>query len=365
MNSTKSTVRVSDNTLENAYYRVEINPVNGNISRFYDKVNDREVFADGQEGNILQFLGDKYSRKDAWDIKYDGREWQCDSVASIQIIENGPVRGVLRVERIFQNSSFTQDYTIYQGIPRLDIKTSADWHEHHILLKAVFPVDVHTEEANYDIAYGTLQRPTHPRTKAEKAKWEVAAHMFVDLSQPDYGVSLLNNCKYGYDIHDNRIRITLLRSPKTPQPIELPPDYEQPYADMGHHEFTYSLYPHSGDYVAANTKQKAYELNYPLLANLTDTHKGSLPSEHSFVTVNADNVMVCSVKKAEDSDNSIIRLFETLGHPANVALALDTPIAKAWTINMIEDRQESLPVDDGKISFSLKPYEIYTVEVQK
>ncbi|MCK4641912.1 MAG: alpha-mannosidase, partial [Candidatus Marinimicrobia bacterium] len=234
---------VTETALENAYFRIEINPDNGNICSMYDKVKRREVFAKEQEGNVLQFFEDKPDRYGAWNIGYTGKEWQTEKVEKVEIPESGPVRAILRYTRVFRNSRFIQDYIIYRDIPRLDIHTYADWNEHHILLKAAFPVNVKTDEATYEIAYGTIQRTTQPETEAEKAKWEVSAHKFVDLSEPDYGVSLLNDCKYGHDIVGNMIRITLLRSPLTPDPIERPEGYVNPYADMGEHEFVYSLYP--------------------------------------------------------------------------------------------------------------------------
>lgn len=359
-----NSLKITETTLENKYFRIEINPDNGNIHKMYDKLNKREVFANGQEGNVLQFFEDKPAEWDAWNIGYTGKEWQAEKVKKVEIIETGPSRAVLRYTRIFQNSIFIQDYIIYSDIPRLDIHTDADWHEHHILLKAAFPVGIQADEATYEIAYGTIQRTTHPKTEAEKAKWEVSAHKFVDLSEPDFGVSLLNDCKYGHDIVGNMMRITLLRSPLTPDPRERPEGYVNPYADMGKHELVYSLYPHSGDYKQAFSYRRAYELNYPLIAELADLHKGKLTAEHSFIKLEPENLVLSVVKKAEDSNAKIIRAYEIHGRPAEAKLTFAWPVKSAWETNLLEERKGQLPVIENTVTFSVKPFEIFTLEVE-
>ena len=162
---------------------------------------------------------------------------------------------------------------VYANRRRIDFKTEVDWHEHQVLLKAAFPVAVRSTKATYEIQFGNVERPTHWNTSWDYAKFETVAHKWVDLSQRDYGVSLLNDCKYGHDVKDNVIRITLLKSGIEPDPN----------ADQGHHEFTYSLLPHAGDWYAADTAREAYELNYPLRAAYADAPGGSLPSAESFI----------------------------------------------------------------------------------
>jgi alpha-mannosidase len=359
-----NSLMVTETTLENQYFRIEINPGNGNIRSMYDKLNRREVFARGEEGNALQFFEDKPIRYGAWNIGYTGKEWQAEKVEKVEIRESGQVRAILRYTRVFRNSRFIQDYIVYRDIPRLDVHTHADWHEHHILLKAAFPVAVQADEATYEIAYGTIQRTTHPKTEAEKAKWEVSAHKFVDLSEPGYGVSLLNDCKYGHDIVGNMMRITLLRSPLTPDPLERPKGYMNPYADMGEHEFVYSLYPHSGDYKQAFSYRRAYELNYPLIVKLAEQHKGKLAAECSFIKLEPANLVLSAVKKAEDSNTKIIRLYEIHGQPAEAKLTFAQPVKSAWETNLMEERKGQLPIFENTITFSVKPFEIFTLEVE-
>ncbi len=354
-------IKVGPTFLENEFVRVEIDAQNGNISRFFDKVNNQEILVEGQQGNILQFFEDKPDNYDAWNIGYTGEMQECSQVSSIIIKEKGPARAILSVVREYNKSVFTQDYTLYADSPRLDIVTQADWHEHHILAKAAFPVNIQSDKATFDIAYGSIERTTNPQTPAEKAKWEVAAHKYADLSDDNYGVSLMNDCKYGYDVKDNVMRLTLLRSPLTPDPISKPIGYENPYADQGLHEFTYSIYPHKGNCKTANSVRKAYELNMPLKAVVMEKQDGQAPRQNSYLSVNKENLIVTAVKHAEDSDALIIRLYETHGWPVEAELTLAVPFTKAWTGDMMENKLESLAVKGKTVTFSAGKYEIITL----
>jgi len=360
----KNALKVTETTLENKFFKIEINPGNGNIRRFFDKRLNKDLLAPGQEGNILQFFEDKPKHYDAWNIGYTGKKWVCEKVQSIEIVESGPARAILRYVREFGKSKFAQDYTIYADVPRLDIHTIADWHEHHILAKAAFPVNVDSDSATFDIAYGSIRRTTHPKTPAEKAKFEVPAHKYIDLSQSDYGISLLNDCKYGHDVKDNVMRITLLRSPLTPNPLHRPAGYINPFADQGQHEFTYSIYPHAGDAKKALSVKRGYELNYPLIPIVASKHKGSLPQKHSFISLTPDNLVLTVVKKAEDSDAKVIRLYEVNGKEARGSIRFATPIHSAWQADMMEVREKELPVADNAVRISVKPYEIMTLIVE-
>lgn len=355
---------VNETTLENAFFRIEINPGNGNIRRLFDKRANREVLAAGQEGNVLQFWEDRPRQWEAWNIGYTGKTWNCEKVERVEIVETGPARAVLRYVRTFGQSKFTQDYIIYADVPRLDIATHADWHEHRTLVKAAFPVNVDADFATYDIAYGSIRRTTHPQTPAEKAKWEVSAHKYVDLSQSDYGMTLLNDCKYGHDIKDNVIRLTLLRSPRTPDPLTRPEGYENPFADQGEHVFTYSLYPHTGDCQQAQAVRRGYELNYPLLAIAAEAHKGALDPAGSFIKLSSGNLILSVVKKAEDSNSQIIRLYETDGKETQDNIQFDRPIQKAYEVNLMEEKGKELPIVKNAIIVNVKPFEIYSLRVE-
>jgi len=211
------------------------------------------------------------------------------------------------------------------------------------------------------MAYGSIQRTTKPQTPAEKAKFEVAAHKYIDLSRSDYGVSLLNDCKYGHDVKNNVMRITLLRSPLTPNPLVLPEGYVNPFADQGIHEFVYSVYPHPGDHIAANSVRRAYELNYPLHAVMGEKHKGVLPVEYSFITLDADNLVLTTVKKAEDSNEHIIRLYETHGKAIEAVLQFSKPVKFTWKTDLMENKENELGVSNNTVTLHVNPYEIVTL----
>jgi alpha-mannosidase len=229
-----------------------------------------------------------------------------------------------------------------------------EWHEKHILLKVAFPLSAHSDKATYEIPYGSVERPTTRNTPAEKAQFEVPAMRWADISDGKHGLSLLNNSKYGYDAKGNVLRLSLLRSPEWPDP----------HADEGHHEFTYSLYPHAGGWREALTVRQGYELNYKLLAMETDRHEGALPSEHAFVDVKADNVVLTAVKKAEDDNGIVLRFYEWAGRDGAVKIQLPPGAEKAQDTDLMERPLADLPVTGGSVSVPTKPYEIKTVKVQ-
>jgi alpha-mannosidase len=258
------------------------------------------------------------------------------------------------VKKHFQNSTFVQDITMYAGVPRVDVKMQADWHEKHILLKVAFPLSAHNEKATFEIPYGSIERPTTRRTPAEQAEFEVPALQWADISDHDHGFSLLNDCKYGYDAKGNVLRLSLLRSPEWPDP----------HADEGTHEFTYSLYPHAGNWRDAQTIRRGYELNYKLMAMQTSKHEGNLPPEHSFVRIQPENVVLTAVKKAEDDDSMILRFYEWAGRDNDVKLELPAKVELAWETDLMEKPIGNLSVQQGAVTVPTKPYEIKTVKIR-
>ena len=221
--------------LENDEIRVEIG-ADGTIARLFDKVNDREALAD--RANQLWAYVDKPRSWDAWDVdetyERDGEE--IGGVEKIEVVATGPVLGAVRVERSLRESRIVQTYQLWAGFRRLDIETEIDWHERQVLLKARFPVAVRTHEATFETMYGVVRRPTRRNTSWEKAQFEGSAHRFIDMSEPGYGVAILNDGKYGHDARENVMTISLLRGPLYPDPL----------ADEGEHRFTYSVFPHAG-----------------------------------------------------------------------------------------------------------------------
>lgn len=346
---------VTDKRVSNSFFDILLDEC-GNIVSIFDKQNNREILKPGSKANVLQAFEDKPFSFDAWDINiyYSEKMWEVNDLESVKVIENGKVRAVLRIKKKFLDSSITQDMIVYSRIPRIDFKTRIDWKEKQILLKAAFPVDIHSDKATYEIQYGNVERPTHWNTSWDYARFEVCAHKWADLSEDDYGVSLLNDCKYGYDIKDSVMRLTLLKSPIHPNEN----------ADREVHEFTYSLYPHIGDWKKAKTVNMAYNLNCPLYTCISEAHQGKLSNEFSLVSVNFGNVIIDTVKKAEDSDDIIIRMYECFNRKTNCIVTLLRSPAAVWECDFMEKNIAAVNTEFSKFELTLKPYEVKTFKVR-
>jgi alpha-mannosidase len=361
-------VTAEGNTMENGSVRITVDPQTGCVTSLFDQRNQTEALAPSETdsggpttsacGNLLQAFTDKPKRWDAWNIDsdFEKQHWDLDKADEVKLVERGPLRAVLRVKKHFQNSTFVQDVTMYAGMPRVDVKMHAEWHEKHILLKVAFPLSAHSDKATFEIPYGSIERPTTRKTPAEQAKFEVPAQRWADLSNADakHGFSLLNDSKYGYDVRGNVLRLSLLRSPEWPDP----------HADEGHHEFTYSLYPHGGNWRDAQTVRRGYELNYKLTARSAQKHGGTLPGEHSFVRVEADNVVLTALKKSEDDDSLVLRFYEWAGKETDVKLQLPAGAQSASETDLMERSIADLAVKHGAVTVHTKPYEIKTLKVR-
>lgn len=350
--SPRSHIKVSPNRLENECLRIKLDK-KGLITSIYDKHEHREVLPRGQKANVFQLFEDKPISWDAWDIEFYYRDkgWDITDLVEIEVEESGPVRGALRIKRKFGQSEIEQRIVLWAHSRRIDFETRVEWHETKKMLKVAFPVDVHANTARFEIQYGSVDRPNHWNTSWDFARLEVPAQKWVDLSQPDYGVSLLNDCKYGHDVHENVLRLTLLRSPKEPDPE----------ADMGEHFFTYSLLPHSGDWRDGETVRRAYELNVPMIAHLSED---SSQGERWLISVEAPNVVIETVKKAEKEDALIVRMYECDGADAHVDLIVDLPVRWATECDLLERDEGELDLADGIVSFEMKPFEIKTVKLK-
>ena len=341
--------------MENSLYRIEFDKA-GRICRIYDKSMGKEVLAEDCCGNVLQFFDDRPHAHDAWDIDFNYTEnmQELARLESIEVVETGPVRATVRMVRKTEKSSIVQDISMYSKLPRIDFVTDVDWWEKRTLMKVAFPVEILSPRATYEIQFGTIERPTHFNTSWDRAKYEVPAQRWVDLSEGDYGVSLMNDCKYGHDVHDNVLRLSLLRSPVSPDA----------HADEGKHQFTYSLHPHVGDWREGETVQSAYELNCPLIAVPSEPQAGDLPKSASFAGLDKRHVIIDAIKKAEDSDEIIVRLYEAYGQRGDVTLTFGIPPKEVAECNLMEVDDTHLDVNGNAVSFYIKPYEIRTFKVK-
>jgi alpha-mannosidase len=313
------------------------------------------LIADSACANQLQFFKDTPKDYDAWNIDLgtlDAAPKTIDQVDSVELIHGDPLHPQIQIKSHWQNSTFVQTITVEDDY--LDIDNEIDWHENHVLLKAAFPLAASGPFATYEIPYGTIERPTTRNNSWEKAQFEVAAMRWADLGDGKHGLSVLNNSKYGYDAVGNTLRITLLRSPKWPDPE----------ADMGHHHFHYALYPHAGTWKDALTVRHGYEYNYPLTAVVTTAHAGSLPAEHSFASVGPENVVLTAVKKAEDANGLIFRAYEWAGKESTVEFHVPAGATGATVTNMMETPEGSpLAVEGDVVKAPIHPYEILTIRV--
>jgi len=360
-----SELKATGDSLENDFVRLKVDPQTGCMTSLFDKRSKSESLAPSETdtggpkqsvcGNLLQTFRDKPKQWDAWNIDadFEKEHWDLDHADEVKLVESGPLRAVLRVKNHFQNSTFVRDITLTAGSPRVDVHMTADWREKHILLKVAVPSSAHNDKATFEIPYGSIERPTTRNTPAEKGKFEVPALQWADLSDATHGVSLLNDCKYGNDAKGNVLRLSLLRSPEWPDP----------HADEGRHEFTYSLYPHGGSWREALTVRQGYELNYRLLTRQIGKHDGGLKDELSFLGVGQDNVVVTAMKRAEKEDAVILRFYEWAGKESDVKLSLPTGADDASETDLMERSIGKLSVGNGSVSVHTKPYEIKTVQV--
>ena len=346
-------VRVADGVLENEVLRVAWD-ADGLLTSVFDKGHEREVLARGRRGNLFQLHDDNPQDYDAWnvDIEYLDSWVDLTDAPTIVVVESGPLRGAVRFERTFGSSRIVQTMRLASGSRRLEFVTEVDWHERHKFLKVAFPVDVHASRATYEIQFGHLERPTHANTSWDVARFEVCAHRWADLSEPGYGVAVLNDCKYGHDVRGNVMRLSLLRSPAWPDPE----------SDQGRHEFSYALYPHAGDLRAAGVVAEAEAFNLPLVV-MPVTSAGSQPAPQSVVRADRPNVTIEAVKQADAGDAVIVRLSEAWGARGRVRLSALRPVLSAERVDLLERSRDPLPCDGGTVTLDLRPFELVTLKL--
>ena len=361
-----SMLKASSDTLENEFIRVKIDPQTGCMTSLFDKRSRTEALAPAETdtggpknstcGNLLQTFVDKPKQWDAWNIDadFEKQHWDLDKADEVNLMESSPLRAVIQVKNHFQNSTFVRDIIMYAGVPRVDVKMQAEWHEKHILLKVAFSLSAHSDKATFEIPFGSVERPTTRNTPAEMAQFEVPAYRWADISDAKHGFSLLNDCKYGYDSRGNVLRLSLLRSPEWPDP----------HADEGHHEFTYSLFPHGGSWKDALTVRRGYELNYKLISLPLEKHLGSLAAEHSFLQAQPDNVIVTALKKAEDEHALVVRFYEWAGKDGEVTIQLPPGAESAEETDLMEKPISNLSIHNGGVTLHTKPYEIKTIRAR-
>ena len=341
--------------IDNGMLRLIIDRQTGNVRSIRDHRREREVLASGTEGNVFQLHQDLPLNWDAWDVDafYMERHEVIGGLTALEVVEQSDLRATVRVERKFGASSIIQHIRMCAGSARIDFDTEVEWQEEHKFLKVAFPVNVHSPRATYEIQYGHTERPTHFNTSWDVARFEVCAQKWADLSEGDYGVALLNDCKHGYDIHGNVMRLSLLRSPTAPDQ----------FADRGRHEFVYALLPHVGDFREGEVIEHGYALNMPMHVVETEPRKGALAVQHSLFEVDRPGVTIEAVKYAENDNSVIVRLYEAHGSRGTVTLSTSLPVKHAFYADLMERTGAPLECERGRIGFAVKPLEIVTLKL--
>ena len=346
-------VTVSDHKIENKHYAVTFD-ADYNIISLFDKDNNREVIKNGGKGNVICAYEDMPKQWDNWDISnyYVDKKYVLNKVESVQQIEKDGGFG-FEITRKYNESVIRQYVLLYPESRRIDIKNDIDWHENQVLLKAEFDVDIHSTRASYDVQFGNTERNTHQNTSWDAAKFEVCAQKWADLSEDDYGVSILNNCKYGHSIIGDHMTITMLKCGINPSTVD----------DHGQHLFTYSILPHSGDFKVGGTINEANLLNRPLIAFDT-VGGGKLPDTYSLVECDKGNILVETVKQSENGDGIVVRLHDEWNRKSQPTLKFGFDANKVYLTDMLENVIEEIPATDNTVKLNVSNFEIVTLLVK-
>jgi alpha-mannosidase len=340
-------VEVGANSMENDQLRVAWDS-DGLLTSVWDKVANREALAAGRRGNLFQLHEDHPKAFDAWnvDIEYLDQVTDLDAVDSIEVVQRDSWRGGVRFIRRFGRSTISQMMRLASGSRRLEFHTDVDWHERHRFLKVAFAVAVRSTRATYEIQHGHIERPTVANTSWDVARFEVCGHRWADLSEPGYGVALLNDGKYGYDIRGDVMRLSLLRGP----------GYPDPEADQGRHRFAYALLPHPGDLRAeGRVVEEAEFFNLPIVLVPGSGAEGQL------VSVDRPGVSIEAVKWADRTDGIVVRVCEVWGWRRPVTLTVGFPFSSVTRTDVLERDLAPLECRDSSVTVALKPFELVTL----
>ncbi len=351
--SGQSELSVAASQIENRHYRIGIDE-HGDVASIFDKTTNRELLKAPARLELLRNTPDYW---DEWEVRYEDVSAEpyayADNPVDVKIVEAGPVRAAVEIVRHVAGSTVIQKVSLAAGAAgdRVVWDSRIDWHTPQTLLKAAFPLTAANATATYDLGWGVIERPNNTETK-----YEVPAQQWADLTAPDgsYGASIFSDCKYGWDKpNDDTLRLTLVHTPKEVQ------------KDMGRHRMTYALAGHSGDWRKGNANGRAARLNQPLIAFQTSRHTGTLGKRLSLLDVSTPQVVVRAIKKAELSDQIIVRVQEADGFEAKaVRVAMAHPIITAREVSGAEEPVGEVRVDGGELTFDLEPFQPRTFAVK-
>ncbi|MGH7601450.1 MAG: glycoside hydrolase family 38 C-terminal domain-containing protein, partial [bacterium] len=343
--SVRARVDIDSLTLSNNYYSVQIDPVRGGLAHLVDSQQNREWIADKSSG--LKILGEKGGDKSALNIAYDGT-WDWLKLAEPPIVlETGPLRARLLTKYEYGNSHLEQEYLIYATLPRVEMRYRMNWHERNKTLKAVYPFQLFDGRATSEIPFAAMERPSNGE--------EMLTQKWLDLSNEQFGVTVVNDSKYGVDVQDGVVRVTALRAPDSPDPK----------ADEGEHHFALAIMPHNGDWRSSGAVQNGHAFNLPLVARVIQQQTGNLPALYSFFSVEPARVMVSALKKSEDGEAWVLRIYESTGKPATATISLPFAAKTVSEVNLIEWEEKPLALSGQKLVVNLGAWEVKTVKISQ
>ncbi|MFC1726407.1 alpha-mannosidase [candidate division KSB1 bacterium] len=343
----KTSLKIGKHSIENSYFRVKIDPETGRFTSFYDKRNFREIFPEGAEGNIIKLLEDKPASMDAWVINLTGKEYPIKDKCRIEVIENGALRGKLRITRESGNSLFVQELAAFNNISYLTLNNYVKWNEQNTMMKLTFPTEFKTDVTAYEIPFGwTMRNNTGEEYPSQKC---------IDISDRNSGLAVLNDSKYGFSVDSaGTIGVTCLRSPNSPDPK----------ADIGEHRFSIALYPHRNGITRGGVIRKGFEFNTVTPVKLPGMHLGSLPSDNSFIRVFNKNIIISAIKESEDGKNLLLRFYETGGQQTDTSIELFKDFSKVFETDFIEWDKKQIIGNSTGLNLRIRPFSVKTVLVQ-
>ena len=339
----------NSNLIENKFFRVKIEK-DGSLSSIYDKRAKRELLRERERGNKIVCYENIPARFENWNIdnSYKEKSWEVNKVLDSKLIENCESRKIFQVKKSFLDSTIIENIIFYKDVPRIDFDLSVDLKTTNILLKSEFPVNINGNSATFETAYGNVERNSHNNTSWDMAQFEVPAHRWGDISEFGFGISLLNDSKHGYSIKNQNIEISLLK----------PGEYPNETCDIEKHKFLYSLYPHLGSWQQGHTQKEAECLNEPLVGLYSEKTFGKMSSSNSFFSLDCDNVIIDTIKIAEDSQDIIAIVYEYFNKTTDVEFKTYFNISKVRECNLLEEELYELPNNKNSFKFNIKPYEI-------
>lgn len=344
--------QIGERSVSNRFFDICLDE-QGNILSLFDKRNGRETVAG--PANRFCAYEDMPRFYDAWELTYYYKQkcYEVDEVVSISEYRDGAKAGLTVVKK-FMDSKITQNIVVYDEIPRVDFETEIDWKQEHLVLKTLFPVNVFTNQVTAEIQFGHVDRATHSNTSWDEARFEMCMHKWVDFSDYSYGVSLLNDCKYGFSAEETLLGLTILKSATDPNPE----------ADKCVHHLTYSWYPHQGHGVAGGTVQQAYNVNQKMTVVKTEGSEGVLPAQSSFVSCSRENIILETLKRSEDGKGLILRLYDAYNTSSAPVISFGFDVKRCWLCDLNEQKQTETEVKNRSVCVPVQNFEIVTLLIE-